>query len=53
MAEIDLDLVAGLPTTESIVEGAVVGTVLGDALFVALRRLAQQSASRRRFGARG
>nr|WP_043840863.1 MerR family transcriptional regulator [Amycolatopsis taiwanensis] len=50
MAEIDLDLVSGLPTMESIVEGAVIGTVLGDALFTALRRLAQQSASRERFG---
>lgn len=49
-AEIDLDLVSGPPTTESIVEGAVIGTVLGDAMFVALRRLAQHSASRKRFG---
>jgi DNA-binding transcriptional MerR regulator len=50
LAEVDLGLVAGLPSTESIVESAVVGTVLGDALLAGLRRLAQQNASRRQFG---
>jgi len=47
MAEIDLRQVTGLSTVESIVEGAVIGTVLGDAMFAALRRLAQHSASER------
>jgi DNA-binding transcriptional MerR regulator len=45
VAEIDLAGVADLPDRESVVEAAVVGTVLGDALFSALRRLAQQHAS--------
>ncbi|SFB33881.1 MerR HTH family regulatory protein [Amycolatopsis marina] len=46
IAEIDLAAVLGLPR-EEMVESAVVGTVLGDAMLVALRRLAQQSASSR------
>ncbi|EHR49150.1 putative transcriptional regulator [Saccharomonospora marina XMU15] len=50
IAESDLEFVAGLPTTESIVESAVVGTVLGDAALVALRRIAQANISARRFG---
>ena len=50
MAELDLAGVRDLPDRESVVEAAVVGTVLGDALFAALRRLAQQRASSRTFG---
>ncbi|WP_019816485.1 MerR family transcriptional regulator [Saccharomonospora saliphila] len=50
IAEADLDSVARLETAESIVESAVVGTVFGDALLVALRRLAQADASAKRFG---
>ncbi|WP_236795676.1 MerR family transcriptional regulator [Amycolatopsis sp. GM8] len=49
MGELDVGVVAELPSTESIVEGAVVGTVLGDALFAALRRIAQRKASEGRF----
>ncbi|HKS47948.1 MAG TPA: MerR family transcriptional regulator [Amycolatopsis sp.] len=49
LAEVDLGMLSALPTTESIVEGAVIGTVLGDALFTALRRLGHQNASARRF----
>lgn len=49
MAELDLGVVADLPTTESIVEGAVIGTMLGDALFAALRRIAQRKVSAGRF----
>jgi ribosome biogenesis SPOUT family RNA methylase Rps3 len=45
VAELDLAGVRDLPDRESVVEAAVVGTVLGDALFSALRRLAQQHAS--------
>ncbi|WP_163511697.1 MerR family transcriptional regulator [Fodinicola acaciae] len=36
--------------TESVIEGMVVGTVLGDALLSALRRMAQQNESSRYFG---
>lgn len=45
VAEVDLAGVADLSDRETVVEAAVVGTVLGDALFSALRRLAQQHAS--------
>jgi DNA-binding transcriptional MerR regulator len=50
IAESDLGTIADLATMESIVEYAVVGTVLGDALLVTLRRLAHQNHSRRFFG---
>ena len=46
IAEIDLAAVLDLPR-EEMVESAVVGTVLGDAMLAALRRLAQQHASSR------
>jgi DNA-binding transcriptional MerR regulator len=49
MAEVDLATVSGLSSAESVVEGAVIGTVLGDALFAAMRRLAQQKVSASRF----
>lgn len=48
-AEVDLDSVRGMSTMESVVEGAVVGTVIGDAMLMTLRRLAQQQVSARRF----
>ncbi|MFJ1564371.1 hypothetical protein [Streptomyces erythrochromogenes] len=35
---------------EDLVEAVVVGTVLGDAIFAALRRMAQADASIRTFG---
>ena len=46
--------IAGVPTdsTESAVRYVVLGTVLVEPLLLALRRLAQQSASYERFGAR-
>ncbi|NNH74966.1 MerR family transcriptional regulator [Nocardia uniformis] len=50
IAAADIDGVARLGTTEAIVEGAVVGTVLGDALLATLRRVAQAETSRQRFG---
>ncbi|HEY2204405.1 MAG TPA: MerR family transcriptional regulator [Pseudonocardia sp.] len=50
MAELDLSTLGGLPDRETVVEAAVVGTVLGDTLFAALRRLAQHHASARSFG---
>lgn len=48
VAEFDVTSVMGLPDTESIVQTAIVGTVLGDAVFVALRRIAQANVSMRR-----
>ncbi len=51
IAQIDLAAIGDLPTPELMVESAVVGTVLGDAVFVALRRIAQQHASQKMFGA--
>ncbi|MBB4674274.1 MerR family transcriptional regulator [Crossiella cryophila] len=50
VAKADLDQLDGLSSPEAVVETAVVGTVLGDALFAALRRLAQQQEAARRFG---
>ncbi|GHF06978.1 MerR family transcriptional regulator [Amycolatopsis deserti] len=49
VAEADVTAVARLGATEAVVEGAVVGTVLGDALFAALRRMAHAQVSRRQF----
>ncbi|MFI1657484.1 MerR family transcriptional regulator [Streptomyces sp. NPDC020472] len=50
VARVDLDYVAHHVAREELVESAVVGTVLGDALFSALRRLAHMEASNRLFG---
>ncbi|MET7994888.1 MerR family transcriptional regulator [Amycolatopsis sp. NPDC005232] len=49
-ARLDLATLRNLTTPESIVESAVVGTVLGDALFSALRKLGQQNESKRLYG---
>ncbi len=49
IAEADIHYIAGLPDTESIVEGAVVGTVIGDALLATLRRMAHADVSARLF----
>ncbi|MFJ3724494.1 MerR family transcriptional regulator [Streptomyces sp. NPDC090045] len=46
----DLDYTAGRVAREDLVEAVVVGTVLGDAVFAALRRMAQVDASVRTFG---
>lgn len=48
-AAADLQALASLPTPEQQAELMVVGTVLGDPLFAALRRLAQQDATYDRF----
>ena len=45
VAEVDVRYIADLPNPESIVEGVVVGTLFGDALLAALRRLAQANVS--------
>ncbi|WP_280357700.1 MerR family transcriptional regulator [Nocardia otitidiscaviarum] len=50
VAAADIDGVARLGATEAIVEGAIVGTVLGDALLATLRRVAHAEISRKRFG---
>lgn len=50
VAEFDVGSVMKLPHTESIVQTAVVGTVLGDAVFIALRRIAQANVSVHHFG---
>jgi DNA-binding transcriptional MerR regulator len=52
IAAADLDYVAGIEEVDAMIEGVVVGTVLGDTLVTALRRLAHQSASRSRLGDR-
>ncbi|MEU7035987.1 MerR family transcriptional regulator [Streptomyces sp. NPDC046237] len=53
VAGADLEYVAGNVEREELVESVVVGTVLGDAMFAALRRLAHVDASGRVFGAGG
>ncbi|MFF8609307.1 MerR family transcriptional regulator [Streptomyces sp. NPDC015346] len=50
VARADLDYVARNVGREELVESVVVGTVLGDAVFGALRRLAHVDASDRLFG---
>jgi DNA-binding transcriptional MerR regulator len=49
IARADLDYVQGRVAREDLVESVVVGTVLGEAMFGALRRLAHIDASFRRF----
>ncbi|WP_034270273.1 MerR family transcriptional regulator [Haloechinothrix halophila] len=49
IADVDVGYVSGLGTVENVVEGVVVGTVLGDAALAAIRRLAHQNLSARRF----
>lgn len=51
VAESDLAAVALAHDRPEMVQSVVVGTVLGDALFAGLRRVAQEDASRRRFPA--
>lgn len=48
IAAADLDYVGGIPEVDAMLEGVVVGTVLGDTLVTALRRLAHQSESVKR-----
>lgn len=49
IAEADLDTVSALADPEERVETALVGTVLGDRLLAALRRIAQEHVSAQRF----
>jgi DNA-binding transcriptional MerR regulator len=50
VAETDIELLAGVPEPDEMLETMIVGTVLGDALFAALRRIAQVEFSWRQFG---
>ncbi|MFF5786849.1 MerR family transcriptional regulator [Streptomyces sp. NPDC012693] len=50
VAVADLDYVAHQVAREELVESVVVGTVIGDAIFSALRRMAQIDASDRMYG---
>lgn len=52
LAELDLDLVDIQPDLESRVQMVVIGTVIGDWAMAALRRMAQEDASARRYGSR-
>lgn len=52
VAETDIELLASRADREEMLESMIVGTVLGDALFAALRRLAHTEVSGRRFTAR-
>jgi DNA-binding transcriptional MerR regulator len=49
-AEVDFQLIRQRHGTESVIEGVVVGTVLGDALLSALRRMTHQNESVKLFG---
>lgn len=49
IADVDIGYVSGLGTVENMLEGVVVGTVLGEAALAAIRRLAHQNLSARRF----
>ncbi|MFE5948204.1 MerR family transcriptional regulator [Streptomyces sp. NPDC056480] len=50
VARADLNYVAGNVAREVLVESVVVGTVIGDAIFSALRRMAQTDTSDRMYG---
>lgn len=50
VARADLAYVAGRAEMDDLVESVVIGTVLGDAVFMALRRLAQVDESARTYG---
>ncbi|MGX2993646.1 MerR family transcriptional regulator [Streptomyces sp. JNUCC 64] len=50
VARADLDFVGARRTLDEVVEGVIVGTVLGDTMFSALRHLAQVDRSARQYG---
>ncbi|QIS04511.1 MerR family transcriptional regulator [Nocardia brasiliensis] len=45
VAAVDIDLVRAVPSVERMTETAIVGTILGDTMLSALRRLAQEHVS--------
>ncbi|MET0133237.1 MAG: MerR family transcriptional regulator [Kibdelosporangium sp.] len=50
VAEVDLEKVARGRDMDDLIEGVVIGTVVGEKMFGALRRLAHQHATAQRFG---
>ncbi|GHG17404.1 MULTISPECIES: MerR family transcriptional regulator [Amycolatopsis] len=50
VAELDVDVVAGLTSLDTIIETGLVATVLGDRIFAGLRHLAQEQVSRKVLG---
>lgn len=50
IARVDLDVTERITDTDAVIEAAVVGTLAGDTLLAALRRLAQVNESGRRLG---
>jgi hypothetical protein len=53
LAAVEVGGIARRPDMDSMAEGVVIWTILGDALLAALRRLAQEAQSTRLFGAPG
>ncbi|HEU5126431.1 MAG TPA: hypothetical protein VFU12_00460 [Glycomyces sp.] len=49
VAETDLELLAAKEGRDEVIETMIVGTVLGDALFAAMRRIAHTEVSGKRF----
>jgi DNA-binding transcriptional MerR regulator len=50
VAELDVEVVAGLASLDKIIEAGLVATVLGDRIFAGLRHLAQEQVSREVLG---
>ncbi|MBE8521568.1 MerR family transcriptional regulator [Amycolatopsis sp. H6(2020)] len=50
VAELDVEVVAGLTSLDKIIETGLVATVLGDRIFAGLRHLAQEQVSRKVLG---
>ncbi|MEU4251893.1 MerR family transcriptional regulator [Amycolatopsis sp. NPDC026612] len=46
VAELDVEVVAGLSSADKIIEAGLIATVLGDRIFAGLRHLAQEQVSR-------
>lgn len=53
IAEVDIDLISGHTDVADVVEKAVLGTVLGDVVITALRRIAQEQVFNRRMAQGG
>lgn len=53
IARFDLEFVGRAPDAEGMLHAAVVGSILGDSLLAALRRMTQEHESAKKFGIRG
>lgn len=53
IARYDLEFVGRAADAEGMLHAAVIGSILGDSLLAALRRMAQESESAKKFGIRG